>query len=572
MSILLTTTGTVATVAFVDLGNRTFTHPTVDFDLTASEFTEDEIRYSTSVSDAVTAGEITLTDQNSDPITDLAGDGAHNHVVAQVTDFAAGVSSNAAVAANTAASHAISHAHNGADGSGTVTHANTTGQGTDDHHAKSHLHNGADGSGTVEGSNIKSTGEAGGTKFLREDGDNTCSWQTVSGGSAFDYETSVTRYIDSGGGGGGSGTGEVGDEWLTLKEAMEYVQARSIAPGVLLTVVAADMTTTETGGIVWSYMYGRQVLFTGDTATTSAISGYNSYSGSAGAWTELNLTVGSTATITTSHFMLVSNTSGTHCWNLAGCWPVTAVDDGTTLEISNSSDSWSGASQNNPSNWTVTSADVTYAKSVYDFSAVADHAITVKHGCVLRIEKCVIKGHASYDAFHLESGAVLDTENPVGVYGALSAVGAYASRAIVPGLCAGGCAGDGLYITDGSFCDATGASVIGSGISGAYVGTGTIQLDDVCISGNVADGVELEVGSGGIGNTGSGLIICGNGGNGMAAAFSSGGYPVTVNLSYNQLYGIWGGYNSHVRAAAATLTGNGDGATHSVTHDQVSSS
>lgn len=34
----------------------------------------------------------------------------------------------------------------------------------------------------IEGTEIKSTGEAGGTKFLREDGDGTCSWQTISGG------------------------------------------------------------------------------------------------------------------------------------------------------------------------------------------------------------------------------------------------------------------------------------------------------------------------------------------------------------------------------------------------------
>ena len=37
-------------------------------------------------------------------------------------------------------------------------------------------------SGTPEGTAIKSTGEAGGTKFLREDGDDTCSWQEVAAG------------------------------------------------------------------------------------------------------------------------------------------------------------------------------------------------------------------------------------------------------------------------------------------------------------------------------------------------------------------------------------------------------
>ena len=33
-----------------------------------------------------------------------------------------------------------------------------------------------------EGTAVLSTGEGGGTKFLREDGDNTCSWQAISGG------------------------------------------------------------------------------------------------------------------------------------------------------------------------------------------------------------------------------------------------------------------------------------------------------------------------------------------------------------------------------------------------------
>jgi hypothetical protein len=51
------------------------------------------------------------------------------------------------------AHHNKSHAHDGADGSGTVTHASTTGQGTDDHHAKSHVHS-ADGSGTVAHSSL----------------------------------------------------------------------------------------------------------------------------------------------------------------------------------------------------------------------------------------------------------------------------------------------------------------------------------------------------------------------------------------------------------------------------------
>lgn len=34
----------------------------------------------------------------------------------------------------------------------------------------------------IEGTEIKSTGEVGGTKYLREDGDGTCSWQSITGG------------------------------------------------------------------------------------------------------------------------------------------------------------------------------------------------------------------------------------------------------------------------------------------------------------------------------------------------------------------------------------------------------
>ena len=37
--------------------------------------------------------------------------------------------------------------------------------------------------GSLEGTSIKSTGEGGGTKFLREDGDGTSSWQAAGGGN-----------------------------------------------------------------------------------------------------------------------------------------------------------------------------------------------------------------------------------------------------------------------------------------------------------------------------------------------------------------------------------------------------
>ena len=44
---------------------------------------------------------------------------------------------------------------------------------------------------TTEGTSIQSTGETGGTKFLREDGDNSSSWQTISAGGGAGFKTNM---------------------------------------------------------------------------------------------------------------------------------------------------------------------------------------------------------------------------------------------------------------------------------------------------------------------------------------------------------------------------------------------
>ena len=60
--------------------------------------------------------------------------------------------------------------------------------------------------GTVEGTAILSTGETGATKFLREDGDGTCSWQAASGGGGGPANSMTTGSADYSGMGGGSDT------------------------------------------------------------------------------------------------------------------------------------------------------------------------------------------------------------------------------------------------------------------------------------------------------------------------------------------------------------------------------
>ena len=46
----------------------------------------------------------------------------------------------------------------------------------------------------LEGTELKSTGEGGGSKFLREDGDGTCSWQTISAGASALNDLSDVTY------------------------------------------------------------------------------------------------------------------------------------------------------------------------------------------------------------------------------------------------------------------------------------------------------------------------------------------------------------------------------------------
>ena len=83
----------------------------------------------------------------------------------------------------------------------------------------------------VEGTEIKSTGETGGTKFLREDGDGTCSWQTISAGSG-DIESvqisadTGTKIYASGAAeytiaGGTNITTSISEDTITISETTE---------------------------------------------------------------------------------------------------------------------------------------------------------------------------------------------------------------------------------------------------------------------------------------------------------------------------------------------------------------
>jgi hypothetical protein len=72
MNFLVTTTGTVPTVTFIDLGERSLTHPEVDVDFSL-EYSFQDLIDSADLQAAIDAGEVTVTDGNGNSISDIAG-------------------------------------------------------------------------------------------------------------------------------------------------------------------------------------------------------------------------------------------------------------------------------------------------------------------------------------------------------------------------------------------------------------------------------------------------------------------------------------------------------------------
>lgn len=106
---------------------------------------------------------------------DGKAESSHNHTLSDVTD--AGTSASLDVPA--AGDAAVGEVVKGDDSR--LTNARTP---TSHTHTMSDITD-AGGLATeddIEGTAVKSTGETGGSKFLREDGDGTCSWQTIAGG------------------------------------------------------------------------------------------------------------------------------------------------------------------------------------------------------------------------------------------------------------------------------------------------------------------------------------------------------------------------------------------------------
>ena len=121
--------------------------------------------------------------------------------------------------------------------------------------------------GGIEGTEILSTGEGGGTKFLREDGDNTCSWQTPAGGASeininllpqgAKLPTSAFALIDA----GNSGWRLLFDDTTQEFGAWEFVLDDDYGAGTLYADVYFSMASGEANevqfeGYVMAYTPG----------------------------------------------------------------------------------------------------------------------------------------------------------------------------------------------------------------------------------------------------------------------------------------------------------------------------
>ena len=107
---------------------------------------------------------------------------------------------------------------------------------------------------TPEGTEVKSTGESGGNKYLREDGDGTCSWQTVSASGT------VTELTTT----GTSGAATLSDGTLNIPQ---YSGGDGDITSVRLTADSGDPSEVASGGANFTLTGGTGLSTTSSEGT-----------------------------------------------------------------------------------------------------------------------------------------------------------------------------------------------------------------------------------------------------------------------------------------------------------------
>jgi hypothetical protein len=118
----------------------------------------------------------------------------------------------------------------------------------------------------VEGTEVASTGELGGVKFLREDGDGTCSWQTIPGGGDLLAANNLSDLVSASAArtnlGLGTAATAAADDFATA--AQGTLADSSVQPGDAL----ASLDTTVTGAQLNTIKSTVDGLGTASTAAT----------------------------------------------------------------------------------------------------------------------------------------------------------------------------------------------------------------------------------------------------------------------------------------------------------------
>jgi hypothetical protein len=135
------------------------------------------------------------------------------------------------------------------------------------------------GGGTPEGTSILSTGETGGAKFLREDGDGTCSWQTVAGGGGGGtvQGTDATYQLEAASSNNPAGAPNANGNY-SVNLQMETAAVTEVASGTGSTISGgqwntASNTNATVGGGAENTASGYYATVSGGNSNTA--SGYN---------------------------------------------------------------------------------------------------------------------------------------------------------------------------------------------------------------------------------------------------------------------------------------------------------
>jgi len=140
-----------------------------------------------------------------------------------------------------------------------------------------------------EGTDLKSTGESGGTKFLREDGDGTSSWQSVFDGDA------------------GNLTGTVADARISTLTASKLT-------GALPAISGASLTNLPAGGTSPNYTDDGFKYITSNTKDYSASSGQSQFNWANVADFDMQLHKGSNVSESAGYYTLA--TAGVYAFSL----------------------------------------------------------------------------------------------------------------------------------------------------------------------------------------------------------------------------------------------------------------